>query len=63
MSVLSYIVFYVMYSLKALFGVSSLWYLVNGVINAAIISMFLLYFIAFVHSQINRIMIANKIVS
>jgi len=48
----------IMYLFKALFGISSLWYIVNGIINAAIIYMFLLYFVGFIHSKMNQKMIA-----
>lgn len=58
---LYYVVIVIMYFLKALFGIGSLWFIVNGVVNAAIIFMFLLYFVAFMHSIINQMMIAyNK---
>ena len=50
-----------MYFFKALFGIGSLWYIVNGVINAAIVFMLLLYLVAFMQSIINRMMIAHNI--
>lgn len=53
-----YVTVAIMYFFKALFGIGSLWYIVNGIVNAAIISMFLLYFVAFTHSRINQMMIA-----
>jgi hypothetical protein len=54
-----YVSIAIMYFLKALFGIGSLWYIVNGVINTAIISMFLLYFVAFMHSRINQLMLTH----
>ena len=53
-----YVTVAIMYFLKALFGIGSLWYIVNGIVNVAIIYMFLLYFVAFTHSRINQMMIA-----
>ena len=53
-----YVTVAIMYFFKALFGIGSLWYIVNGIVNAAIIFMFLLYFVAFTHSRINQRMIA-----
>ena len=56
-----YVAIVMMYFLKALFSIGSLWYIVNGIVNAAIIFMFLLYFVAFMHSIINQKMIGyNK---
>lgn len=51
---------FIMYSLKTLFGVGSLWYIMNGLINAAIISMFLLYLVAFVQTQIKQKWFRNE---
>jgi len=53
-----YVTVAIMYFFKALFGIGSLWYIVNGIVNVAIIYMFLLYFVAFTHSRINQMMIA-----
>ena len=47
-----HVVISVMYFFKALFGIGSLWYIVNGVINAAIVFMLLLYLVAFMQSII-----------
>lgn len=52
--IIYYIITIVASTLKAVFGISSLWYIVNGVVNGAIIFMFLLYFVAFIQSRVKK---------
>ena len=50
-NIIYYLIISIMFILKILFAIGSLWYVVNGALNAAIILMFLLYFVAFIQSQ------------
>lgn len=50
-NIIYYLIISIMFILKILFAIGSFWYVVNGLLNVAIILMFLLYFVAFTQSQ------------